>query len=405
LKIFMELLAAFFGVVVVAYGAMRYATRKEEEKRELVKRTCDLEIQLEQLRRGSALISSDSPHSTAAVYESLKEISTAAQIAVAAGLHSISIPDNEKFPDNLTIILSTDRSADVHGMTIPRGKGLAWTAFSTGQSVFVNRAESDKRHYDTVDKAAGTRTGQSAMMTLPILSGNRTLGVIQFMLPERGEFSEQDLRVAERFIPKIAEHLEHIRRDHAIDIPSIARLSMVPLSILFTDINDFSVIAENVSSEVSISILNEYYRRMVSQIERFEGALEEYLGDGVYASFHEPDPAKSATLATQCGIAIKAEYTALVNSWRAQGFPINESNYITVAIASGMVFEGLMGHPRHRRRKLVGNCVNRGAHILEEYKEHSNVLVVCSRTHELVNREQNAFRFSALRGGEAYLVA
>ena len=347
----------------------------ESEKKEL-------ELQFQALRASFAKISNQN-HLTS-TYEELKEISTHTQVAVDAEIHSISIPDPRENPTDLRIIISTDHAADVHGIRIPINKGFAGKVFHSQKAVYINHATEDKRHYSKVDEAAGTRTGEGAIMTLPIVSDGKSIGVIQFMKSPGGEFADRDIIIAERFLGEITDKLEPIINNPRYDIPYITRVDQKNMSVCFTDINDYSLIATKVDLNTSVGFLNIYYRRLLDRAEKYEAILEEYIGDGIYLSFHHESESEAARRAAACAIEIQEEFKDIFHSWKTQGLPVGPKNFQNASVASGPVYDGLIGHPRNRRKTLIGPCVNRAAHLIEEGKSFGECVLICDTTHQLI---------------------
>src|SRR5216683_126123 len=116
------------------------------------------------------------------LFKQLVSISTQARDAVMADLHSISVPVPAVEPKFLKIILSSDADpGKVLGREIPLTEGRAAWVFRTKQPSLKNPGQVDPKYFDKVDKAAGTNTGAGAMLTIPLVTANMCIGVVQFM--------------------------------------------------------------------------------------------------------------------------------------------------------------------------------------------------------------------------------
>ena len=62
------------------------------------------------------------------------------------------------------------------------------------------------------------------------------------------------------------------------------------VTILFTDIRDFTTISERHSPEDVVAMLSTYFQLMNDIVERSNGVIVQYLGDSIYAMWNAPTP-------------------------------------------------------------------------------------------------------------------
>ena len=104
------------------------------------------------------------------------------------------------------------------------------------------------------------------------------------------------------------------------------------MSVLFSDIRDFTAIAEGNSPENNFKFINDYLKRMGPVIRDHNGFIDKYIGDGILALFEHADDAVRA------GLAMIAE---LENFNRERSEPVE----IGIGIHTGT------HHARHNRRR------------------------------------------------------
>jgi len=141
-------------------------------------------------------------------------------------------------------------------------------------------------------------------------------------------------------------------------------------TVLFTDIKDFSSIAEHTDPEVLMCWLNEYMEAMAQLVLTHGGVVDKFIGDSVMAVFGVPIPrttpeaiASDAQQAVCCALAMATTLSSLNHKWHFQGHP---SAAMRVGIATGTVVVGSLGSSQRLDYTTIGDSVN-VASRLESY--------------------------------------
>ncbi len=135
----------------------------------------------------------------------------------------------------------------------------------------------------------------------------------------------------------------------------------VQATAMFSDIRGFTSMAEELSPEETIELLNTYYTLMFDAINGQGGVVNQMVGDGLMAIFGAPLP-----LADPCGAAARAaldmiEMIALFNREPDRaGKPVIA---IGIGIASGDVIAGYTGTQNRATYTCVGDAVNLAARL------------------------------------------
>src|SRR6058998_3005318 len=79
------------------------------------------------------------------------------------------------------------------------------------------------------------------------------------------------------------------------------------VTVLFADLVGFTARAEELDPEDVEAILRPYHTRLRSELERFDGTVEKFIGDAVMALFgapvaHEDDPERAVRAALRFAI-------------------------------------------------------------------------------------------------------
>jgi len=120
----------------------------------------------------------------------------------------ILLPD--KATGGLVLGVTVGRGAEqLRSMVLPPGKGIAGAVFSTGQPELVADVRQDARHYSEFE----ARTGFTpcTLLSVPIKTRERVIGVIEVVDKHRGAFTPADLHLLHALSAWIAIAIENAR--------------------------------------------------------------------------------------------------------------------------------------------------------------------------------------------------
>lgn len=134
------------------------------------------------------------------------------------------------------------------------------------------------------------------------------------------------------------------------------------VAVLFADLAGFTTIAAERSPSNVITLLREYHRRTASAVFEHGGTLDEYLGDGVMATFGTPRPGQTdASHALRCARTIVSS----IADWnrereRSGELPLR----VRVGVHYGPVVLGNVGD-QQLKFAVVGDTVNVASRLQE----------------------------------------
>ena len=153
------------------------------------------------------------------------------------------------------------------------------------------------------------------------------------------------------------------------------------IAILFADIRGFTPFAEKLLPYDAIYVLNRYFRLMGQVISRYDGTINNYIGDGLIALFGVDDPDRSAEKAVRAGLEM-LEAMEKLN-------PYLETLYhnrlqIGIGIHYGWVVIGEVGTPDNKKFTAIGDAVNLASRIETANKQVGTNLLISEATYEQV---------------------
>jgi class 3 adenylate cyclase len=144
------------------------------------------------------------------------------------------------------------------------------------------------------------------------------------------------------------------------------------LTVMFCDLVGSTLLSARLDPEELRSIIHAYQRTCAAVVNRFDGYLAKYLGDGMLIYFgyplaHEDDAAR----AVRAGLS-------LVESMHDLSLPqlqVADSLHVRVGIHTGLVVAGEMGSGEYREaRAIVGETPNIAARLQERAGPDSVVI-------------------------------
>ena len=146
------------------------------------------------------------------------------------------------------------------------------------------------------------------------------------------------------------------------------------VTILFTDIRNFTALSESRHTQEIVSLLNEIFSVLVEVIEKHGGVVDKFIGDALLVVFYPEEGGDDAPRAVFCAEEMQTRL-AQYNSNRA--FYGREAIRIGIGINSGEVITGSIGSERRKDYTVIGDPVNVAARLQEFSKEarHSGIIL------------------------------
>jgi len=169
-----------------------------------------------------------------------------------------------------------------------------------------------------------------------------------------------------------------------ISNPELVRLGgeKREMTVLFSDLQNFTTISEAYPPEFIFNHLNEYLETMTKIIFKYGGTLDKYIGDAIVAFWGAPiyyeDHALRACL---CALKMQFELQKLRIKWESEGKPLL---YMRIGINTGEMIVGNIGGYGRFNYTVIGDSVNLGARLEAVNKEFGTNIIISEYTYNRV---------------------
>ncbi len=272
----------------------------------------------------------------------------------------------------------------------------------------VNRVVQDRVAILTSDAMVDPRfsQGQSiylhgirSAMCVPLWRGRDIIGIIHLDSYRRtDQFTENDLELLmtianhaaigieqARLNEKILREMQirsNLERFHSPDVVNTImqesaeggtlslKVEEKVATVLFIDIQNFTLLAERLNAPDVASLLNEYFSIMTDIVFEYDGTLDKYIGDAIMATFGAPySHGNDAEKAVLAALKMRRELKRLMNR--------KEEKHrfdVRIGINSGNAVAGYIGSPKRLEYTVLGDVVN-VASYLQSIAEPNEILI------------------------------
>lgn len=286
-------------------------------------------------------------------------------------------------------------------LTLSPGVGIAGSVFQTGRAEILNDVESDPRFVPSANPI-------KSLICAPLKTQNVVMGVLNISTEEPIDYTAQDLKLAIALASqsasaienallhadklrqeRIKSHLERYLSTQLVEAILEAKedISFAPakrdITLLFSDIRNFTTKCEELAPEAIVEYLNEYFTHMVEVIFSRGGTVNKFVGDMIVAMFGAPSRlVDSEKRAIETAIEMQNRIKVIPVPWIRK-------NFITgIGIGGGEVIVGNVGSPQHMDYTAIGDKVNIASR-LQAMAKGEQILV----SRKIFEATENCFEF------------
>jgi len=273
--------------------------------------------------------------------------------------------------------ISRARVGEAQFQHVPRS--IVQKAMDERVAVLTHNAATDARFKG---KSILLQSVRSAMCSPLMAEGEEVLGALYVdNLTAANSFSDEDLQFLVAFSGlaavaiKTSHYADRVRREAMVRsnferyfAPKVAAEiaqqeaairpggEKRPITVLFSDIRNFTSIAERMAPDAIAALLTEYFTEMVDVVFEHGGTLDKFIGDALMALWgapiaHQDDPKRALAAAA----AMQRAVDGLNAAWAASGRP---RIGVGIGINHGEAFVGNIGSHRRLEYTVLGDTVN-----------------------------------------------
>ncbi|MCC4243950.1 adenylate/guanylate cyclase domain-containing protein [Stappia indica] len=162
------------------------------------------------------------------------------------------------------------------------------------------------------------------------------------------------------------------------------------VTVLFTDIRDFTSLSEQNAPEEVVALLSDYFELLNRIVEAHDGVIVQYLGDSVCAMWNAPESNPDHVAdACRCTLALVAAVDALNAHYRAAGRPELATRF---GLHTGIAVVGSVGASTRRQYTAIGDTINVASRLEGMNKEFGTTVLTSEAVRQAAGDEAFVFR-------------
>ncbi len=145
------------------------------------------------------------------------------------------------------------------------------------------------------------------------------------------------------------------------------------MTIMFSDIRGFTSLSEKMTPQDNFNFINDYLSQMEPIINKYQGFIDKYMGDGIMALFPT-----SANNAVQGAIAMLKQLVNSNQGWQSKGLqPIK----IGIGLHTGPLMLGTVGGKNRMDGTVISDAVNLASRVEGLTKNYGTSLLITEQTY------------------------
>jgi adenylate cyclase len=188
------------------------------------------------------------------------------------------------------------------------------------------------------------------------------------------------LREVSKFVPKALVR-DILESETAVAVGGVTRR----VSILFTDVKDFTPIAEGIPASDLMASMSEYFEELASLIIKRDGTVDKFIGDAIFSFWNAPlAVANHEHIACATALECRAASRHLNERWAGRGLPAWHTRF---GVHVGEAVLGNVGSSDRIDYTAIGDNVNIAARLEGLNKFYGTSILVSGQIATICSNE------------------
>ncbi len=213
--------------------------------------------------------------------------------------------------------------------------------------------------------------------TLVLFGSGLVAGFVATSLRTQFEKSVRAVAARDRVTNLFGQHVSPAVVDRLLATRTDPPSEIRTVCVLFLDIRGFTAMTRKRSAEETVALLNAFFAEMIDVVDRNNGIINKFLGDGFLALFgaplDDPSAARHALAAARAIIDTVERWNVTHPAWALK---------VGIGIHLGEAVTGTVGSPQRKEYTVIGDTVNLAARLEQLTKDVGARLLVSQSVHE-----------------------
>lgn len=244
---------------------------------------------------------------------------------------------------------------------------------------FNNMAAAIQDSHVNLEDKVERRTREIAESNLKLEEARKDLEDLNHSLEDKVQSQVQELerinRIKHFLAPQVSEAI--LNSDNINPFQTHRK----EVTVVFIDLRGFTDFSDSHEPEEVMNVLREYHEEIGALIDKYQGTLEHFAGDGIMVFFNDPLPQEDhLELAVSMSVDIQRRVAAIRPEWQKKEYNLD----VGIGLTAGFATLGIIGFEGRLEYGAIGNVPNLAARLSGEAK--GGQIVIDKKTYSRIDQ-------------------